>query len=264
MTGKAFVIQQIGARGSTKRRRADQIYNYIIVPAVQDAGLDPYRADLDPSPGAITPQMLSGLLNARLVIADLTGRNPNVFYELGVAHSFARPLILIADASDSLPFDTRGERVIEIGEYPSNGLSYEQVVESGESLKTCLRVVLSDGYLPPSPLREVAISRSVDDLIPDDPMAAELAQMRDTLDDIRKHVTTRTSASPPVQRTLDILREVVERNLTAISDDDIEFLQGKELTTYQNRWARRLARERLSVRSQYDEEPMDPSPDGDQ
>jgi len=95
-------------------------------------------------------------------------------------------------------------------------------------------------------------------------MAAELAQMRDTLDDIRKHVTTRTSASPPVQRTLDILREVVERNLTAISDDDIEFLQGKELTTYQNRWARRLARERLSVRSQYDEEPMDPSPDGDQ
>jgi hypothetical protein len=224
-----------------ERRRADQIYNYIVMPAVQSVGLEAYRADLDPSPGAITPRMLSELLSARLVIADLTGRNPNVFYELGVTHSFARPLISIADTSDSLPFDARDERIIELGEYPATGLSYEQVVESKDSLATSLRVVLGDGYLPPSPLREVAVSRSVDDLVPDNPVAAELAQMRETLEDIRKNIATRTSTPPSVQQTLDVLREVIERNFSVLGAEDIEFLHGKELTAAQNTWARRLA-----------------------
>jgi hypothetical protein len=64
MTDRAFIIQQIGAKDSAERRRTDEIYNYIIVPAVTDAGLEPYRADLDLSPGAITPKMLQELLGA--------------------------------------------------------------------------------------------------------------------------------------------------------------------------------------------------------
>jgi hypothetical protein len=51
--------------------------------------------------------MLAELLTARVVIADLTGRNPNVFYDLGITHSFARPLISIADSAGSLPFDAK-------------------------------------------------------------------------------------------------------------------------------------------------------------
>jgi hypothetical protein len=92
MGDRVFVIMQIGAKDSHERKRADEIYNFIISPAVKAAGLEPYRADLDFSPGAITPKMLSELLAARIVIADLTGRNPNVFYELGIAHSFSRAL----------------------------------------------------------------------------------------------------------------------------------------------------------------------------
>src|SRR5690242_2312174 len=98
MGERAFVIQQIGADDSPERRRADEIYEGIIVPAAESLGLEAYRADLDATPGAITPRMLSELLGARVVIADLTGRNPNVFYELGITHSFARPLISIADS----------------------------------------------------------------------------------------------------------------------------------------------------------------------
>jgi hypothetical protein len=61
MGDRAFIIQQIGAKDSPERQRADEIYNFIIVPAVQEAGLEPYRADLDLSPGAITPKMLGEL-----------------------------------------------------------------------------------------------------------------------------------------------------------------------------------------------------------
>lgn len=182
MDERAFVIQQIGTADSPERRRADDIYDGIIVPAVQDAGLEPYRADLDFSPGAITPKLLAELLNARVVIADLTGRNPNVFYELGITHSFARPLISIADSASSLPFDAKDERIIELGEYLPTGLGLRQGQRAIASLGESLRIVLADGYTPPTPLRDVAANRSVDDLAPDEPLAAEMAQMRETLE----------------------------------------------------------------------------------
>lgn len=156
MSQRAFIIMQIGAKDSSERKRADEIYKFIIVPAVEDAGLDPYRADQDLTPGAITSKFLSELLNARVIIADLTGRNPNVFYELGIAHSFALPLISIADTVSNLPFDAKDERIIELGEYPSAGLTYVQGEQAKNALRESLRIVLADNYAPPSPLREVA------------------------------------------------------------------------------------------------------------
>jgi hypothetical protein len=61
MAERAFTIQQVGADTSPERKRAGEIYNYIIIPAVRETGLEPYRADLDPSPGSITAKMLSEL-----------------------------------------------------------------------------------------------------------------------------------------------------------------------------------------------------------
>ena len=242
MADRVFVIQQIGAKDSPERKRADEIYNFIVVPAVKEAGLEPYRADLDLTPGAITPKMLSELLSARVVIADLTGHNSNVFYELGITHSFARPLISIADSSRSLPFDARDERIIELGEYPSSGLTYVQGERAQASLKESLDIVLGDGYLPSSPLREAAANRSVDELAPEDPIAAELGQMRETLEEIRKKVTSRTTTSPVTQATINSLREVIERNVGYLDDEDFEILSDEDLSRAQTVWAGKLQR----------------------
>jgi hypothetical protein len=246
MADRAFVILQVGAKDSPERKRADEIYNYIIVPAVQNAGLEAYRADLDLSPGAVTPKMLSELLNARVVIADLTGRNPNVFYELGITHSFARPLISIADSAKSLPFDAKDERVIELGEYLSTGLTYGQGERARTFLEESLTLVLSDNYVPPSPLREVAANQSVDELAPDNPIAAELAQMRETLDEIRKRVTaTRGGGGIPAttQATIDGLRAVIDRNIGYLDEQDFEMMSGKKMSPTQNNWVRGLREE---------------------
>jgi hypothetical protein len=237
---RAFIIQQIGAKDSPERKRADEIYNFIIVPAVRDAGLEPYRADLDLSPGAITPKMLGELLDARLVIADLTGLNPNVFYELGITHSFARPLISIADSSRSLPFDARDERVIELGDYPATGLTYVQGEQAKTSLQASLKIVLAEGYSPPSPLREVAANQSVDQLAPDNPVAAEMAQMRETLEEIRKRVTPRAVIPSSTRHDISALRAVIRRNIQYLDDRDFEILGDEATSTDQDTWTDKL------------------------
>jgi hypothetical protein len=239
---RVFVIQQIGAKDSLERKRADEIFNYIVAPAVKAVGLDPYRADLDLTPGAITPKMLTELLNARVVIADLTGRNPNVFYELGITHSFARPLISIADSISELPFDAKDERVIELGEYPSSGLAYVQGEQAKAYLQESLRIVLAADYSPPSPLREVAANASVDQLAPENPVAAEMAQMREALEEIRKSVTPRTIRSVPnsVKADLEALRSVVERNMSYLDDTDFDMLITAETSRQQDDWAGKL------------------------
>jgi hypothetical protein len=241
MVDRAFIIQQVGAKDSSERKRADEIYDYIIVPALKGAGLEPYRADLDLSPGAITTKMLSELLSARIVIADLTGRNPNVFYEHGITHSFARPLISLADSSRTLPFDAKNERIIELGDYLPSGLTFVQGERAKAALEESLRIILNDDYIPPSPLREVAANRSVDELAPENPIAAEMAHMREALDEIRNRVTARGAAtSGAAQKTIDALRAVIERKVGLLDEEDFKILSGVSLTSAQNNWVKEL------------------------
>lgn len=263
MVERAFVIMQVGAKDSSERKRADEIYQFVIAPAVEGAGLEPYRADMDPSPGPITPKMLSELLSARVVIADLTGRNPNVFYELGITHSFARPLISIADSSSSLPFDAKDERVIELGEYLSTGLNYAQGKHAEASLRESLRIVLANDYLPPSPLREVAANRSVDQLAPENPIAAEMAQMRETLEVIRRRVTPRTLIPRAMIEDLAVLRAVISRNIGYLDETDFETLTTPATSSDQDGWVqqlRELSRSRQQASEVDDPWAVEPSP----
>ena len=243
MDDRVFVIQQVGESDSPERKRADEIYEGIIIPAVENSSLEAYRADLDVSPGAITPRMLQELLTARVVIADLTGRNPNVFYELGITHSFARPLISIADSSSSLPFDAKDERVIELGEYLPTGLGLRQGQKAIARLQESLRIVLQDDYVPPSPLRNLAANRSVDQLAPNDPLAAEMAQMRETLEDIRTTVTPRTYVPPPLKEDISVLREFIADNVKISDPRTFDMLQNDKSSTEQKAWVRTLRKQ---------------------
>lgn len=243
MSDQAFVVMQIGEKGTPERKRADEIYNFVIVPALKQFDILPYRADLDPSPGAITQKMLSELVGASLVIADLTGRNPNVFYELGIAHSFGKPLISIADAVSSLPFDAKDERVIELGEYSAAGLTYAQGESAKASLVESLEVVIAEGYMPPSPLKEIAASRSVDQLAPENPLAAEMSQIRETVEEIRRRVGPSRIVPRSVSADIKALRSVVSRNRNLLDSKDIEMLTTEHTSNGQDIWAKELAKE---------------------
>lgn len=104
-----FIVCPIGDERSEIRKRSDQIKKYIIDPAVIPLGYETTRADLVDETGQITTQIVTQLLSADLIIADLTGQNPNVFYELAIRHAFGRPFIQIIDKSERIPFDVAGQ-----------------------------------------------------------------------------------------------------------------------------------------------------------
>ena len=75
-----FVIAPIGEPDSDTRKRSDQILRHIVRPAVESKGYTAVRADEISEPGIITSQVIQHVVDDPLVVADLTERNPNVFY----------------------------------------------------------------------------------------------------------------------------------------------------------------------------------------
>ncbi len=109
-----FVIAPIGEEGSDIRHRSDQIFKYIIEPVMKECDYVPIRADKIADPGLITSQMIQHLIDDSLVIADLTGRNPNVYYELAIRHTIKKPFIQIIEYDEIIPFDVAGIRTISV------------------------------------------------------------------------------------------------------------------------------------------------------
>jgi hypothetical protein len=109
---QCFVIAPIGYPGSSTRKRSDQILKHIIKPAVKKCGYEAIRADDIAQPGMITKQILQRVAEDPLVIADLTGGNPNVFYELAIRHALQKPLVQIIEKGEKLPFDIADTRTI--------------------------------------------------------------------------------------------------------------------------------------------------------
>jgi len=88
-------------------------YALIYEPAIKKAGLTAVRADTDIfGTGKIIDQIWAGLRRAKVLVAELSGRNPNVLYELGLAHALHKPVVLISSNEPDVPFDVRHVRVI--------------------------------------------------------------------------------------------------------------------------------------------------------
>lgn len=115
MTEKpCFVIAPIGELGSRIRERSDKVLKHIIRPAVAECGYRAFRADEIDQPGIITRQVIRHVVESPLVVADLTGQNPNVFYELAIRHSLRKPLVQMIEKGEQIPFDVAGMRTIQV------------------------------------------------------------------------------------------------------------------------------------------------------
>lgn len=114
-TKECFFISPIGDRGSDTRERSDNVLEYIIEEVLTDYEYSVTRADQMDQPGSITNQVIEKTVESELVIADLTGHNPNVFYELAVRHATGKPYIQLIDVSESIPFDIADLRTVQYG-----------------------------------------------------------------------------------------------------------------------------------------------------
>lgn len=102
---RAFVVMQFSEPYNT-------LYDEVIQPVAKRLNFEVYRADDVFRPGIILQDIVRGLIEADVIIAEITPVNANVFYELGYAHALDKPTILLASRNTQLPFDISGYRCI--------------------------------------------------------------------------------------------------------------------------------------------------------
>lgn len=135
-TKTCFVISPIGPEGTQTRKRSDQVLKYIIQPIAEKCGYNVIRADQIPQPGMITPQVIDHILDDDLVIADLSEKNANVFYELALRHATKKALVQIIHYTEKMPFDVADMRTIHF-----NYQDMESVEKAKEDLGKQIKAV---------------------------------------------------------------------------------------------------------------------------
>jgi hypothetical protein len=136
--GRCFVISPIGDEGSVERQDADNVFKYIIKPAVATCNLAAVRSDHIETPGLISTEMYKRILGDEICIVVLTGMNPNVLYELAIAHAAARPVVLLIQKGEAPPFDLKDHRYVEYDKNNDTALKKGVYAESVSKHVTAL------------------------------------------------------------------------------------------------------------------------------
>lgn len=82
----------------------------------EKVGLRVRRGDETLIKGPILPHILKEIASSRLVVANINGRNPNVFYELGIAQALGKSVLLVVKSYDDVPFDLRQQQLVIYGD----------------------------------------------------------------------------------------------------------------------------------------------------
>jgi len=168
-----FILCPIGGVGSDARKRADQLLNHVLIPVLKKNGYTAVRADQIPRVGIITSQIINLIIDSPLVIADLTGSNPNVFYELAIRHAIRKPYIQLINRGNKIPFDIGAVRTIEfdIGD-----------LDSVEKAKTEIERQIKEfakGHKPDSPISIASTAKLIQD---SSELAVEIAETLSSFD----------------------------------------------------------------------------------
>lgn len=141
-----FVVSPIGEEGSSTRAIADKVFKHLIQKSLPVEEFELIRADKISDPGIITNQIMSYIEKSDLVISDLSGQNPNVFYETAIRHALRKPIIQIVQAGDKIPFDISAVRTIFYDLTDPDALERAQ-----EQLSTAASKIFEPGYKVESP-----------------------------------------------------------------------------------------------------------------
>lgn len=127
---KIFVVMQFTPQ-------YNELYSNVIKPVCKDLALDAIRADETYEPGLIIADITRKIIEATVIIAEITPANPNVYYEVGYAHALNKPTILIAEKPTKIPFDVSPFRVL----FYENTIGGKAKIEAG--LRKHLNTILT-------------------------------------------------------------------------------------------------------------------------
>ena len=213
-----FVIAPIGGEKSDDRKRSDQVLQHIIVPATKQCGYEAIRADAIGEPGIITSQVIQHLIEDDLVVADLTGRNPNVFYELAIRHAIKKPVVQIIQVGELPPFDVAPTRIISVDHH-----DLDSVANCQKELIKQIQAVEKDPSKVDSPISvalniislrgsENPLEKSTSEII------SMLQELKSAVGELRSQYVARFPLLTPVATDLreydEILDEFLKGNMT--------------------------------------------------
>ena len=215
-----FVVSQIGEESSPERVSADWFLEAIVRP-VFEKHFPQYvvrRADGIPGPGMIDGQMISHIIDADIVIADLTNVNPNVFYEIGLRHMVQKPIIHMHEQGTKIPFDVSLFR-----SFKYSRSTPRELADACKGLEEAVRVVVSPSYEVENPvtrtlgMREFKQHASPSDKIIANELETLKAQMREY-----QEIAVRTFQA----NSLDSSKSSIKTMITSEIGQDIARIQG--------------------------------------
>ena len=138
---KCFVIMPISDPQGYADGHFKKIYEQIFKPAIEEAGYFAHRVDYDKSSGLIQAKIIKDLVEAPMVLCDLSTRNPNVLFELGMRQAFDKPVVLVQEAGTERIFDISG---ISTQEYRKERI-HDEVIEDRAKIVDTLLKTKTDG-----------------------------------------------------------------------------------------------------------------------
>lgn len=123
-----FVVTPIGDENTAIRRHIDGIIDQAIIPAIGDE-FEIKVAHREYEIGSINDRVIQSVCNSDLVVANLTGLNPNVMFEIAIRYSFGKPAIVIAEKGTKLPFDIVDENTIFYINDPAGAAELKETIK---------------------------------------------------------------------------------------------------------------------------------------
>lgn len=124
----------IGEYGSSIYKHYLEVYEDLFMPAIQKAGYIPKRADEEKTCNVIQCDIVQKIIDSDMVLCDLSGKNPNVLYELGIRQAFDRPVVLVQEENTDRIFDISIIRTIDY----DKSLNHRKVKENIETISKAI------------------------------------------------------------------------------------------------------------------------------
>lgn len=234
---KCFVISPIGKPDSDLRKSADQALKHLIVKALGDE-YEITRGDEESNPGSITSQIVESILEADLVVADLSGFNPNVYYEVAIAHGYERPTVHMQRSDEAPAFDLKDMRIVRYDLRDPDKLE-----EAQKSLSEFARFARDNSRRVRTPLSDAKPFVQIADSA--DPVAQSNLEVMEQLRALRSEVRSmgRGSTAAPRSSNPDVrsLRIIIENAIARDAMIESDFSDAITMGTSNafDRWSRR-------------------------
>jgi hypothetical protein len=184
------LIGPIGKDGTAERKHADLLLHSLVKHVLEsdEFNYKVKRADEDADPGMIGDRVVTDIVQAPLVVADLTDLNANAFYELGIRHSTELPTIHVAKLDTVLPFDNVTHRTIFV-----DLTDWHSLTQARTRLAESLRAIRTPGYKVSNPITQANASFKMRQS--EDPRERLIAEMYERISSLEAHVASSAKVS---------------------------------------------------------------------